>query len=537
MPTLERLQYGFDRDSRRTWRRRVETQGFDQHFGYDGLSQVTGGAQGNLNLNRSAISGVPAVAEAWNYDPTGNWRGYHVDENGAVSLDQHRVHDKGNRLTQIEGDPNAILLDRAGRMLQVPPDAAGEWDEPVKLQYDAWSRITEVRRASDDTVLAKYGYDGLGRRTKREVDGVVHHIYYSDTWRPVEERKNDETTASVQYLWGARHRDDLVRRDRATGGSTTLNEKRYVLMDYYSPAAITDETGTVTERYAFSAFGVRQILAPDFSPRSTSECGFEFAFQGQFEDVETGYLNYGYRYYVPWLGRWTCKDPIGIDGGLNLYGMAENNAVGNLDYLGLEIEFDAKTVSQKEMSKEVGRLYSGFTGPAKSTIGVALPKEEGEDIIEESADRLCAKVVKAKTLKVQVRVRLLVTADALEKFTAKGLKELLAHEARRKAAYEEGNKEFLMPIEKAGLIATRCGEVKRGVPGEAKKALETYLKDSREHAVKKYTDWMERAQGDITGEKWSFDYGFLGFGRGRKDTILNPVKSTPRILMTWKPCP
>jgi len=106
-------------------------------------------------------------------------------------------------------------------------------------------------------------------------------------------------------------------------------------MDYYSPAAITDETGTVTERYAFSAFGVRQILAPDFSPRSTSECGFEFAFQGQFEDVETGYLNYGYRYYVPWLGRWTCKDPIGIEGGVNLYGMVDNGVVNRVDFLGL----------------------------------------------------------------------------------------------------------------------------------------------------------------------------------------------------------
>jgi hypothetical protein len=76
-----------------------------------------------------------------------------------------------------------------------------------------------------------------------------------------------------------------------------LNETRYILMDYFSPAAITDESGDVTERYQFSAFGLRTILNPDFTVSSASECGMEFSFQGQFEDVETGWMNYGYRYY------------------------------------------------------------------------------------------------------------------------------------------------------------------------------------------------------------------------------------------------
>ena len=35
--------------------------------------------------------------------------------------------------------------------------------------------------------------------------------------------------------------------------------------------AITDEAGEVKERYGFSAFGIRRIMAPDFSVRSSSE--------------------------------------------------------------------------------------------------------------------------------------------------------------------------------------------------------------------------------------------------------------------------
>jgi len=117
-------------------------------------------------------------------------------------------------------------------------------------------------------------------------------------------------------------------------GGTMLNETRYVLMDYFNPAALTDEEGEVTERYAFSAFGVRTILNRDFTVRSGSECGMEFGFHGQFIDLESGLMNYGYRYYSPHLGRWTCKDPIGERGGINLYGMVHNNPVNHVDYLG-----------------------------------------------------------------------------------------------------------------------------------------------------------------------------------------------------------
>lgn len=330
--TLEQFQYGFDRDSRRTWQKRSLSDTQDQHYSYDSLSQVSAAARGSLNLNMTAIGGRPASAESWDYDPTGNWRGYHTAANGVSTLDQHRVHDRGNRLTQIEDNPHNMILDRVGRMRQMVPDAEGDWDGKLELTWDAWSRITSVM--NNGTVVGDYAYDGQHRRTTRQVGSDTLHSYYNDEWRPVEERKDSETTASMSYLWGARHRDDLVRRDRATSG-TSLNESRYVLMDYFNPAAITDESGTVKERYAFSAFGLRTILNPDYTLRGSSECAMEFDFQGQFLDAESGLLNYGYRYYSPQLGRWTCKDPIEQQGGINIYAYAGNNSVNLVDYLGL----------------------------------------------------------------------------------------------------------------------------------------------------------------------------------------------------------
>ncbi len=331
--TLEQSQYGFDRNNRRTWQRRSLTDTQDQHYSYDALSQVSAAARGSLNLNMTAISGTPAVVQSWDYDPTGNWRGYHIAANGTSTLDQHRVHDRGNRMTQIEDSPHNMILDRVGRMRQMSPDAEGNWDGKLEITWDAWSRITSVK--NNGAVVGEYSYDGTHRRVTREVDGETLHSYYNDAWRPVEERKDAETTANISYLWGARHRDDLVRRDRAVDG-ITLNETRYILMDYFNPAAITDAAGEVKERYAFSAFGVRTILNPDFTTRSSSECGMEFAFHGQFLDGESGLMNYGYRYYSPQLGRWTCKDPIGEEGGINLYGFAGNESLNHVDFLGLE---------------------------------------------------------------------------------------------------------------------------------------------------------------------------------------------------------
>ncbi len=338
----ERNGYGFDANSRRIWQTRPQTDTQDQQYNYDALSQVSDAARGCLNAQGTAICGIPAAKESWDYDPTGNWRGYHQMADGTSTLDQGRIHDRGNRMTQIEDNPNNMILDRVGRMRQMAPDASGDWDGKLEITWDAWSRITRVK--NNGAVVGEYAYDGTHRRITREVDGEALHSYYNDAWRPVEERKDAETTASISYLWGARHRDDLVRRDRAVGG-TTLNETRYILMDYFNPAAITDEEGVVTERYAFSAFGVRTILSPDYTTRSSSECAMEFAFQGQFIDEESGLMNYGYRYYSPYLGRWTCKDPIMEDGTLNLYEMAENAPVNLVDLLGLDIVMNSKSRS------------------------------------------------------------------------------------------------------------------------------------------------------------------------------------------------
>ncbi len=52
-------------------------------------------------------------------------------------------------------------------------------------------------------------------------------------------------------------------------------------------------------------------------------------------DAETDNYYVRNRYYSPTLGRWLTRDPIGYQGGINLYGYVNSSPVGNVDARGL----------------------------------------------------------------------------------------------------------------------------------------------------------------------------------------------------------
>jgi RHS repeat-associated protein len=106
-------------------------------------------------------------------------------------------------------------------------------------------------------------------------------------------------------------------------------------MDYYDPTSVIDTSGAVQERYRFSAFGLRTVMNAAFDVQVASEHDFEFGYKGQFVDPETGYYDYGFRYYMPETGRWASRYPIGEEGGVNLYAFVRNDGVGMVDKFGL----------------------------------------------------------------------------------------------------------------------------------------------------------------------------------------------------------
>ena len=61
----------------------------------------------------------------------------------------------------------------------------------------------------------------------------------------------------------------------------------------------------------------------NFAGRSLSDCPFRY--QGQYEDEETGLYYNRFRYYSPDEGRYISQDPIGLIGGIALYGYVHDS--------------------------------------------------------------------------------------------------------------------------------------------------------------------------------------------------------------------
>ncbi len=348
---IERLKYGFNRAGLRQWRldtiAHLANKKQDNHYSYDGLGQVTARDQGQLAEDRMGVDGTPLREEDWIYDPSGNWGNYKRRSSGSLTTNQNRTHNPVNEIVTYAGSGIPVVFDRAGNMTRVPRALTGT--DFYDAAWDAWNRLVRVKTPgsgpygsySGNALEVAYAYDGLFRRTTKHVitgptPGLTH-FYYNAEWKCIEERQGSAGTASRQFVFGARGRNDLVFRERFGAGAGS----HYALCDNMgSKVAITNDSGTVLERYAFTAFGdLESVMAADYTPRGASLCGWETLFHGEVRDAETGWYNYGYRYYTPLLGRWPSRDPIEEKGGINLYGFVGNNPLGNHDYLGLSFRY------------------------------------------------------------------------------------------------------------------------------------------------------------------------------------------------------
>ncbi|PQP34635.1 hypothetical protein C6A37_06750 [Desulfobacteraceae bacterium SEEP-SAG9] len=102
----------------------------------------------------------------------------------------------------------------------------------------------------------------------------------------------------------------------------------YFINDHLgTPMMMTDTNGEVVWKADFKPFGEVDVTVEDLANN--------FRFAGQYYDHETG-LHYNYhRYYDSKTGRYLTPDPIGVNGGMNLFLYAEANPIRFIDPKGL----------------------------------------------------------------------------------------------------------------------------------------------------------------------------------------------------------
>ena len=190
----------------------------------------------------------------------------------------------------------------------------------TQYQYSSRGQLVSVQAPS---LNITYQHNAMGNRVAKRVNGTITEKYL---WQ-------DKTTLLAVY----NPDNSLKQRFEYTLGNTPTSftqagQKYYIVSDHLgSPRVITDSNVAVLKAYSFDAFG-NQSTITDNDP--TMEIPFGFA--GGLYDTDTGLIRFGYRDYDPETGRWTARDPIGLNGGDgDVYAYVGNSPINQIDSLGL----------------------------------------------------------------------------------------------------------------------------------------------------------------------------------------------------------
>jgi len=246
-------------------------------------------------------------------------------------MHQWSYDDIGNRTQQVVTPygQGAIVTDytyyqnsqsKNSQLLQSDGIYTYTWDNNGNLETKGatnyvWDYDDRLVGISSPTVDASYVYDYQGNRVRKTANGAESIYLYND------EDIVKETTGGVEtdYLHGVGI-DEPVMMDRAGA------EYYYFRDGLGSIREMTDSGGTVQNFYNYGAWGeVRNQSAVVLNTYGYT--GREFS--------EDGLYFYRARYLNFELGRFISEDPIGFQGGMNLYGYVGNNPAKYIDPFGL----------------------------------------------------------------------------------------------------------------------------------------------------------------------------------------------------------
>lgn len=168
---------------------------------------------------------------------------------------------------------------------------------------------------------------------------IRYFFFYDDSGQIIGEYKDNVSTTTPTDDWLVLQEtvwlDDipvvLIKKPTATSAIQTY----YIHADHLNtPRVIVNTSNTVLWRWDnVHAFGANLPLEDPDNNGQTFE--YNPRFPGQYFDKETN-LHYNYfRYYEPETGRYISPDPIGLAGGINIYGYAKQNPLSLIDSDGL----------------------------------------------------------------------------------------------------------------------------------------------------------------------------------------------------------
>jgi RHS repeat-associated protein len=251
------------------------------------------------------------------------WQSAHYyDGNGKLALFEKHIGDL--QQASLSNDPRAVSetyrYDAFGRRVLVRSlhDAsctvAGCESTIQRFVWDGDQLLYETRGQADsaaaDWIIENDNPSGVGQYNAPNAYGVVGYIHVGGIDRPLEVMRRNTTASSLVSFFPQANWRGLYETGTKDDGSLVTNSINW------PGANASAYLGASAPTSPYEWFG--SVIA---------------------EQADASGLMYRRnRYYNPQTGRFTQEDPIGLAGGLNLYGFAGGDPVNFSDPFGLYIE-------------------------------------------------------------------------------------------------------------------------------------------------------------------------------------------------------
>ncbi|REL37873.1 insecticidal toxin complex protein [Rhodohalobacter sp. SW132] len=239
----------------------------------------------------------------------------------------------------------------------------------VNYDYDAHGSMLNLINSPDDFRMSRdyrdmihtvnlggggrayYQYDSNKQRTRKRIErlnGTIEERIYlegMEIYRRTTNGGSPEEEIETHHLFADDQRV-LIVEDVKFSGTSGLPEAvlfRYQYSNHLGSVGLElNQAGQLISYEEYHPYGTTAYRAKGADVQSVAK---RYRYTGMERDEETGLSYHTARYYLSWLGRWGSADPIGIEGGENVYTIANNNPIRYTDSSGLQPNDETETES------------------------------------------------------------------------------------------------------------------------------------------------------------------------------------------------